>query len=214
MHLLYKFHYRTFLNDDSSSGFTLPEILVSLLIIGLLAGVLLPNWLAFIELRKLNAAQDRVYFAMRQAKSQATKDKLSNQISFREQSGVVQWAVHKTEAGVFIPNSVASNPSLWHSLEPTIQIDKELNLKGKTETTIQKNTSQNLWRVVFNYQGCPVYNPGDECTSTSLQALGQITLYSNKAGKARRCVYVSTILGAMRKGNEHSKVNENDKYCY
>jgi len=212
VHLLINF--KNILNHDSSSGFTLPEILVVGLIIGILAGLALPNWLAFVEISKLNIAQDKAYFAMRQAQSQASKNKLSYQVSFREQNGILQWAVHQAQVGEFIPASVANNSNLWQNFEPSIHIDKKLNLKYQSEITLPKHTSQEIWRVVFNYQGCPVYNPGDECTNTSLQTLGQITLYSNKGGKARRCVYVSTILGAMRKGKEHSKANENDKYCY
>lgn len=214
MHLLDKFNLKQILNSNHSSGFTLPEILVVGLIIGILGGLVLPSWLAFVEISKLNAAQDKVYFAMRQAQSKAIKDKLSKQVSFREQNGVVQWAVHQTEAGAFIPSYVNNNPNLWQSLEPSIQIDQALNFKGESETTLLKHTSQKIWRVVFNYQGCPVYNPGDECTSTSLRTLGEISLYSNKGGKARRCVYISTILGAIKRGKEHSKANDKDKYCY
>ncbi|MBE9004021.1 type II secretion system protein [Fortiea sp. LEGE XX443] len=216
MHLSYRVKLKNILSNDSSSGFTLPEILVVGLIIGVLSGIVLPSWLAFIEIRKLNAAQDKVYFAMRQAQSQASKDKLSQQVSFREQNGVVQWAIHQAETGVFIPNYVINNQNLWQSLAPSIHIDQDLNIKHKSEMTLPKQTIQNqqVWRIVFNYQGCPVYQIGDECSSTSLQTLGQLTIYSDQGGKARRCVYISTILGAMRKGKENSVANENDKYCY
>jgi prepilin-type N-terminal cleavage/methylation domain-containing protein len=214
--LPYIFKLKNILNTDSSNGFALPEILVTVLVIGVLAGLALPNWLAFIERNRLNAAQDKVYFAMRQAQSQASKDKLSLQVSFREQNNAVQWAVHQAEAGVFIPNYVLNNQNLWQSLERSIYIDQSLNPEGKYETTFPKQTVQNqqVWRIVFNYQGCPVYQVGDECGSTSLLTLGQLTFYGDKGGKARRCVYVSTILGAMRKGKEHSTANDNDKYCY
>ncbi|MCC5634266.1 prepilin-type N-terminal cleavage/methylation domain-containing protein [Nostoc sp. CHAB 5844] len=218
MHLSYrvKVKLKNILCNDYSSGFTLLEILVIVLIIGVLAGLALPNWLSFIERSRLNAAQDKVYLAMRQAQRQASKDKLSNQVSFREQDGIVQWSVHQAEPEVFIPNYVANNQNLWQSLEPSIHIEQQLNLQGKSETTLPQQTIQNqkLWRIVFNYQGCPVYQVGDECGSTSLQALGQLTLYSDRGGQTRRCVYISTILGAMRKGKEHSNANENDKYCY
>ncbi|MBU7582199.1 MAG: type II secretion system protein [Nostoc sp. TH1S01] len=202
------------LYTDSSSGFTLPEILVIILMVGALAGLVLPTWLAFIDRTRLNAAQDKVYLAMRQAQTQAVKEKLSWQVSFREENNVVKWSVHRADVNLFISDAVNNNDNLWQSLEMNILIEKSLNNRNTSETTLPKHSSQAIWRVVFNHQGCPVYQPGDECTSTSLRTLGQITLYSHKAGKARRCVYVSTILGAVRKGREHSNANENDKYCY
>ena len=209
-------YLKNILSNDSSSGFTLPEFLVAVLMIGILAGLALPSWFTFIEIRKLNAAQEKVYFAMRQAQSQASKNKLSSQVSLREQNGIVQWTVHQAEGSVFIPSDVVNNQNLWQSLEPSIHIDQAVNPQGKYETTFAKQTvqSQRIWRIVFNYQGCPVYQVGDECTSTSLQALGQLTFYSDRGGKARRCVYISTILGAMRSGKERFTANENDKYCY
>jgi hypothetical protein len=44
--------------------------------------------------------------------------------------------------------------------------------------------------------------------------LGQITLTSKNGGKAKRCLTVSTLIGAMRTGQEHSKPNDSNKYCY
>jgi prepilin-type N-terminal cleavage/methylation domain-containing protein len=200
-----------FLNNHSNSGFTLPEMLVVVVIIGILAALGTPNWLAFVDTRRLNTAQNEVYGAMRQAQSQATKQKLTWQASFREQNDTVQWAVHQTEAGKFIPDTVINNDNLWHDLEPNVRIDQEQNYKGKHETTLPKHTSQQMWRVLFNYYGCPISEIGNQCTPSGL---GQITFYSLNGGKARRCVYVSTILGAMRTGKDHTKANENDKYCY
>lgn len=66
-------------NNHSNSGFTLPEMLVVIVLISILATIGISNWLAFVDTRRLNTAQNEVYYAMRQAQSQATKDKLTRQ---------------------------------------------------------------------------------------------------------------------------------------
>ncbi|WP_430794697.1 pilus assembly FimT family protein [Trichormus azollae] len=73
----------------SSRGFTLLENLVILLVIGILAAILITSWSTSIKNRRLNPAQGEVYQPMRQVQSQAKKDKLTWQISFPEQNGIV-----------------------------------------------------------------------------------------------------------------------------
>ncbi len=181
-------------------------MLVVIFMVGILSAIAIPSWVSFVNTRRLNVAQDQVYRAMRQAQSQATKEKLTWQVSFRNQNNIVQWAVHQAKAEQFIPEAVTTNDKLWNNLDSNIRID--------SETTLRKQTVSGAWRVIFNYQGCPVYNVGDECINKSLQALGQITIYSSYAGKVKRCVYISTILGAMRTGKDHATANESGKYCY
>ncbi|KYC39427.1 methylase [Scytonema hofmannii PCC 7110] len=200
--------------SSSNSGFTMLEIVVIVLITGLLAAIAVPSWLAFVDIQRLKTAQGEVYQAMRQAQSLATKNKLTWQASFREHNGIVQWTVHQAQADKFVPYTISVNDNLWHNLDTNIRIDTVKNNKGKSETTLPKDTSAQAWRVIFNYQGCPIYQVGDECTQTSLRTLGQITFSSKNGGKAKRCVYISTILGAMRTGKEHDKANDNGKYCY
>ncbi len=186
---------------------------MTIIIIGILAAITVPSWLGFVNTVRLNTAQQEVYLAMRQAQSQATKNKLTWQVSFREQNGIVQWVVHQAEAE-FLPDAISANNSLWHSLDPNIEIDQDKNNTGKSETTLPKQPRQQEWRIMFNYQGCAVYQIEDECTQTSFQGLGQLTLSSKNGGKAKRCVYISTILGAMRTGKEHAEANSSGKYCY
>jgi type II secretory pathway pseudopilin PulG len=88
------------------------EDLVFLLIIGILAAILIPSWSTFIKNRRLNASQSEVYQAMRQVQSQAKKEKLTWQISFREQNCISQWVVHP--ATVIVTNAV------WNNLDSTV----------------------------------------------------------------------------------------------
>jgi prepilin-type N-terminal cleavage/methylation domain-containing protein len=206
--------HNIFCKNNRNYGFTLLENLLTIFIVSILSIIVVPHWLFFIEIQRLNVAQDEIYRAMRQAQSEAMKQKLSWQVSFREQNNFIQWTVHQAQAGQFIPSAVSTNDKLWHNLDTNIRIDQEKNQQGKHETTLRKLSSQKAWRVVFNYQGCPIYEVGDECLHTSLKSLGQITLYSQNGAKAKRCVYISTLLGVMRMGKDHIKANENGKYCY
>ena len=175
---------KIFLTNHDTSGFTLLETLVVIFTIGILSAIAAPSWLGFIDVQRLNTSQSQVYSAMRQAQSQAKKEKLTWQASFRQQNGIVQWAVH--------PATVNPSVANWNNLDATVNLD--------AETTLQQ--SNNVRRIQFDDKG-----------SVRQPPLGRITLSSKSGGKAKRCVFVSTILGAMRTSKEHSRTKDG-KYCY
>ncbi len=183
------------------AGFTILETIIVVLLVGLLAAIATHRWMTFINHLHLNMAQDQIYRAMRIAQSNAKRDKEIWQTSFREQDGIVQWSIHPAMGKTCILDQVH-----WHSLSPTIVIYKDKNKKGKSETTLAKTkgdcSKTGPWRVQFNYKG-----------NTNGQ-LGQITLITKNNSTTQRCVYVSTLLGALRKGRYHPKPNNSKKYCY
>ncbi len=171
----------------SSCGFTMLEMLVVVFIISIGLGIVAPTWLAFVNTRRLNVAQNQVYQAMREAQRQARKEKLTYHASFREQNNILQWAVH--------PATMNPSHANWNNLDPAVQL-------VEAESTLDK-LPNNVRRVQFDYIG-----------SVPLSQLSRITLSSKSSGKIKRCVFVSTILGAMRTAKENSKPDKTGKYCY
>jgi prepilin-type N-terminal cleavage/methylation domain-containing protein len=121
--------------NDPSSGFTLAEILVAIVAIGILVALAIPSWLTFVDVQRLNTAQSEVHGAMHQAKSQATKEKLTWQASFRLQNGIVQWAVYPTTVNPSVAN--------WNNLDANVRLD--------SETTFP--LSNGIRKVEFDYRG-------------------------------------------------------------
>lgn len=161
------------LPDDQNAGFTLIEMIIVISTIGILAAIALPSWSGFMNIRRLNIAQGEVNQAMRQAQSQAKKEKVKYQASFRTQNNILQWAVHK-ESDL--------NNAVWNDLDDNVQLDPNSTLE----------LDNGVRRVRFNDIGGVI------------PPLGKITLSSKSGGTVRRCVIVSTILGAMRTAKDDS----------
>ena len=175
--------YRYTVQRCHPAGFTLLELMMIAAIVGILFALMAPGWTSFMTVQRLNTGQEQVLLAMRDAQSRAKQSRVLWQASFQNPDGVVQWVVH--------PAATTPIPSLWNSLDPAIQID--------VETTLQQSGA--VRRVQFDHEG----NVNGQ--------LGRLTLSSKVGGKAKRCVVVSTLLGAIRTGKEHTALQDG-KACY
>lgn len=169
----------------SQQGFTLLEVSVVLALLAILTTIAAPGWLAFLERWKLTDAQADIYSAIRQTQIKARNNSINWQISIRETTtGVVEWSMHP-QAGV---------PQSWESLaHSSIDIDV-------TNTTLDKRSG--VYYVRFG-------NKGQLASRTRT-----LTLTSARNTFTKRCVVMSTMLGAMRKGKEQQKPSSSGRYCY
>ena len=149
-----------------------------------MAAIAAPGWLTFINNQRLRTSNDRIYQALFKAKRNAMRDKITWQASFQEKDDIAQWAIH--------PETVDPQKADWQNLNPSVQIDDE--------TTLLQDSSTKIWRIKFNYKGHP-------------NGFRRITLSLRSGGKAKRCVFISTLLGAMRTSKDREKP-KSGKYCY
>ncbi|MGF1566936.1 MAG: Tfp pilus assembly protein FimT/FimU [Nodosilinea sp.] len=167
-------------------GFTLLEGLVVVVIIALLAMIVAPGFLGFLEQRKINATRSSIYQALRATQRDAGQNRQTQQFSLREQDGYLEWANH--------PETISpAQVTLWMPLTEGVLLADEDN------TLLNKS---GVYYVRFNFQG-------------DVQSqLGTITITGSGGRLTHRCIIVSTLIGALRQGEGHLKKNGNGRYCY
>ena len=168
-----------------SSGFTLLETLVVLGLIGILSAAVVPTWNGLLERWQVSGAQSKAYSAIRQTQTAAMSHHMTWQFSIREAlSGGVEWAMH----------SLTESPVVWEPLGgKTLDIDL-------ADTTLDKRDG--AYYVRFDYKG------------RLASRTRTLTFTSSRVSSIKRCIVMSTILGAIRQSHEQPKANSAGRYCY
>lgn len=171
--------------EAQQAGFSLIEGLVVLMVMGILSAIAAPTWLSFMNIRQLNAAQAETIQVMRLAQTNAKRYGNIWEANFREVNQQVQVSVHAATT----PPSAAS----WDMLNSNALIDPN-------ETTLSR--SNQVYRIQFGPRG------------QINGQLGRLTFVGKNGGNARRCVILSTLLGAMRRGSDQPIPDQTGRSCY
>ena len=151
------------------AGYTLVEMIVVMVIVGIISAIAAPGWLAFMNSRRANAARDQVAQVIRQAQTQARSSKAEQTVTF---------------------NPAASPPTI-NALGVTQRIGND-QVDAGSITLQAKNGGADITQIKFDSNGNildPVIDPDVGLRVT-------VTVPPNTG--AKRCIFVQTLLGATR----------------
>jgi prepilin-type N-terminal cleavage/methylation domain-containing protein len=195
----------------SNGGYTLIEVLVVVILIGVIAAIAAPSWLTFVAQRRVGEANDLVYRALQDAQGQAKKKKVHYSVSFIVQSDDTKIAVYPTRN----PNVTNSDGSYayvdltkdatfvtWKSFNQELGIKPGQVLLGTNlagENTIQTNISypgNTAGKITFDQLG--VLDPAPSTTPLTITvAMPSGSSTTTPVPQTVRCVQIRTLLGSI-----------------
>ncbi|MEG4307391.1 prepilin-type N-terminal cleavage/methylation domain-containing protein [Microcoleus sp. D3_18a_C4] len=169
-------------------GFTLLEVLVIALIVGILSSIAAPSWEVFINRQRVRTVNDRVLQSLRTAQSEAKRTKSDRVVTLNP-------LVDPPTAT--IKTDPAQNPPLQ-----TVTFDAGGEIKpGQVKLSVAScpnNNCTDATQLTFNYNGVV-----DRSNSNNPELPFVVTV-APAGGGTKQCVIVETLLGGMRtaEGND------------
>jgi type II secretory pathway pseudopilin PulG len=172
-------NYKNNASRKGDKGYTILELLVIVIMLGVLASIAAPGWLGFINRQRVRTVNDRVFQSLRTAQSEAKRTKRDVTIVFN-----------------------AVDP-------PTVTIDgntQQLNAQGEIKPgtiTLTVNTPAATIppnSLTFDYQG-------NLTTGTTPFYVTVAPSGSAPNTSAKKCAIVQTLIGGMRTGEGNDPAN-------
>jgi len=186
-------------SKKGDGGFTLLEVLIVVLIVGIFASIAAPSWLAFINRQRVRTVNDRVLQTLRSAQSEAKRSKRDITIVFNTNTSTPP--VDPPTVKIYIADSTQTPPIQTPPIQ-TVTFDAGGEIKaGQIVLSTNAAGANPPNSITFDYLGNVNPLPPDPVNPNVRRFVATV---STVKGAAKQCAIVETIIGGMRtaEGND------------